>query len=101
MSFSVIVCDANGDEQERCFRDGNERYLMRKGDGFRLLAELNNDSYDVFSSEEASELTIELRAVQAEVSAEGDRIHLGRLIELAETTARHPGSTITFTPFRR
>ena len=102
MSFSIIVEDADRREIERCWRLGNENYLVQKSaDDFPLLSNLNLASYDVFSSTQGLILSKELLLLKDQVADESDRSFLGRIGELAEMISDLEGWTITFTPFSR
>ena len=102
MAFSVVIEDAAGQEIERCWRLGNENYLLQKSeDEFPLLSNLNLASYDVFGSMQGKALSDELSRLVCKIRDEADRTYLERIAEMAKLISAKEGWTITFTPFSR
>jgi hypothetical protein len=99
--FTVILEDASTRELLRSSLLGNEKFLLRKGDEFPILSQLDLSSYDVFSQSQASQLHRELNAVLLLVEDKEQRAHLQELMRLAIRGSNTEGSRIVFTPFSK
>lgn len=79
---------------------GNEQYLIRDEEEtkFPLLSELDEFSYDVFSSTDMVELITELRQVR-ETVAEADQTHIDEIIAMAFRCRDDKTLVLSFTPF--
>lgn len=102
MAISVIIEDQSKLEIERCWRLGNDEYLLQQSDDeFPLLSNLNLYSYDVFGSMQGESLSEELMKVANSARNPADRMHLERIAQMANLIAKKEGWTITFTPFSK
>ena len=101
VTFTAILRDASDRELLRVSAEGNGRFLMQEAPGFQLLSELDPYSYDVFSSEKASQLQRELMRVREILESPVELAHLDALIKLAGKSADTAGSMVIFTPFEQ
>lgn len=99
MSFSIILCNGDGSEVERCWRKGNEEYLIIENGS--LLQDLDLTSYDVFSADDSTFLVEDLESAKAGAQNAEEVAHVEHIQTLVRLTMAVKGRTIVFTPFER
>lgn len=96
--ITVILESPTRQEIARCSKAGNESFLIRGKDSFRILALLNGVDYDVFDHRDMPELIGELVALRESVS-DDEQVHIDDIVRLATLCRDEKGATLTFTPF--
>ena len=87
-------------ETDRAFSEGNEKYLLSLDNvSYPLLSELDENSYDVFSSKLAKSIHAELLNLRSCIGCKDAREHINELCRLAFKAANESGAMLVFTPF--
>jgi len=98
--ITVVLKNKLSRETDRAFSEGNEKYLLSLDSAsYPLLSELDENSYDVFSSEQAESIHSELLNLRSSIHCKDAREHISELSRLAFRAANESGAMLVFTPF--
>lgn len=98
--ITVILLNGLDEEIERVYSNGNEKYLFGlNSDIYPMLSQLDDNSYDVFSGDNARRVYKELLILTKNINCIECQKHLNELCRLAKIATNDKGKILMFTPF--
>jgi hypothetical protein len=97
--ITFLLEDADRGELARVSNPRGESLTRIQNEELPLLSRLSEVDYDVFSSEELSELTNEIRRIRNSAVDPDEIVYLDEVLELCHRSQQTPGSVVVFTPW--
>ncbi|MDM5280266.1 hypothetical protein QUF95_22950 [Paenibacillus silvae] len=97
--FKIILESVDGEQLDKVFEDGNDKYLQQDEDEFEMLGELSTCSYDVYTSKDMDLLILELERLKELLLDSNEIKHIEEIILLAYKCKNLESGRLIFTPF--
>src|SRR3954452_11267434 len=97
--ITIILENNNNEELYRISEKFNTAYLIQKDPKFKCLSKLNQNDYDVFSSNDCLNLIQDLLMIKEQLTNPIQIEHINNIIKLAGLCSKAKNFTLTFTPW--